>query len=111
MYALLEEDDPQNNPLIDWDFLNRCCVGFDREHMPTGANPDDNFKDYLLGTFTHEPKNPEWASEICGVAPDTIRGWQDKSVALAALPCSLGGLLPVFTMAKDGFMHFLRLVL
>lgn len=73
MYTLLEEDDPQTNPLIDWDFLNRCTIGFDREHMPAGANPDDNFKDYLLGTFTNDPKTPEWASKICGIAPETIR--------------------------------------
>lgn len=73
MYSLLEEDDPKSNSLIDWLFLERCTVGFDRDHMPAGANPDDNFKDYLLGTFTKEPKTPEWASKICGIAPDIIR--------------------------------------
>ncbi|NBJ70004.1 MULTISPECIES: molybdopterin-dependent oxidoreductase [Clostridia] len=73
MYTLLDEDDPKSNPLIDWDFLNRCTVGFDKEHMPKGANPKDNFKDYLLGTYDNEPKTPEWAAEICGVEPEKIR--------------------------------------
>jgi anaerobic dimethyl sulfoxide reductase subunit A len=73
MYTLLDEDEPMMNPLIDWDFLNRCTVGFDQDHMPSGADPMDNFKDYLLGTYDHQPKTPEWASEICGVSPVKIR--------------------------------------
>lgn len=72
-YVLIDEDDPAKNPLIDWDFLNRCTVGFDSEHMPEGGNPEDNFKDYVLGTYDGEPKTPEWASEICGVPPREIR--------------------------------------
>ncbi|MBM7854109.1 anaerobic dimethyl sulfoxide reductase subunit A [Desulfohalotomaculum tongense] len=72
-YTLITEDDPATNPLIDWDFLNRCTVGFDAEHMPAGANPQENFKDYVLGTYDGVPKTPEWASEICGVNPNTIR--------------------------------------
>ncbi|EOX2027930.1 molybdopterin-dependent oxidoreductase [Escherichia coli] len=104
MYALLEEDDPQNNPLIDWDFLNRCCVGFDREHMPTGANPDDNFKDYLLGTFTNEPKNPEWASEICGVAPDTIRGLA-RQIGGTRRVALLTGWAPARIHNGEGWVH------
>jgi anaerobic dimethyl sulfoxide reductase subunit A len=71
-YTLIKEDSPAN-PLIDWDFLNRCTVGFDAEHMPKGADPKDNFKDYVLGTYDGLPKTPEWASEICGVDPARIR--------------------------------------
>ncbi|HYF78998.1 MAG TPA: molybdopterin-dependent oxidoreductase, partial [Symbiobacteriaceae bacterium] len=72
-HTLLSEDDPKTNPLIDWDFLNRCTVGFDQEHLPKGADPKENFKDYLLGTYDGQPKNAEWASEICGVSADRIR--------------------------------------
>jgi anaerobic dimethyl sulfoxide reductase subunit A len=72
-YTLLKEDNPTMNPLIDWDFLNRCTVGFDVDHMPPGADPKDNIKDYILGTFDGQPKTPEWASEICGIDPKTIR--------------------------------------
>ena len=72
-HTLLTEDDPAANPLIDWDFLNRCTVGFDKEHMPEGADPKDNFKDYVLGTLDGQAKTPEWASQICGTPPDKIR--------------------------------------
>lgn len=72
-HTLLVEDDPETNPLIDWDFLHRCTVGFDKDHMPPGADPKENFKDYLLGTYDGQPKDAEWASEICGVKADRIR--------------------------------------
>ncbi len=61
------------NDLHDQAFLDKYCVGFDAEHMPDGADPKDNFKDYVLGTYDGTPKTPEWASEICGVPPETIR--------------------------------------
>lgn len=72
-YTMITEDDPEKNPLIDWDFLYRYTVGFDAEHMPEGADPAGNFKDYVLGTADGRPKTPEWAEEICGVSADEIR--------------------------------------
>jgi anaerobic dimethyl sulfoxide reductase subunit A len=72
-HTLIIEDDPDKNPLIDWDFLNRCTVGFNAENMPEGADPKENFKDYVLGTYDRTPKTAEWASEICGVPPARIR--------------------------------------
>src|SRR5690606_30834925 len=42
-YTLITEDDPETNPLIDWDFLDRCTIGFDEDHMPEDADPKDNF--------------------------------------------------------------------
>jgi anaerobic dimethyl sulfoxide reductase subunit A len=72
-YTLITEDDPIDNPLIDWDFLNRCTVGFDADHMPEGADPKENFQDYVLGTYDGLPKTPEWAAQICGTPPATIR--------------------------------------
>lgn len=79
-FTLLTEDNPDTNPLIDWDFLNRCTVGFDKDHMPEGADPKDNFVDYVLGTHDGQPKTPEWASEICGVPPEKIR-WLAREIA------------------------------
>jgi anaerobic dimethyl sulfoxide reductase subunit A len=72
-YVLLTEDNPISKPLIDWDFLKRCTIGFDSESMPEGEDPKGNFKDYVLGTYDGKPKTPEWASEICGVKPEKIR--------------------------------------
>lgn len=61
------------NNLHDQEFLDKYCVGFDAEHMPEGADPKENFKDYVLGTYDGEPKTPEWASKHCGTDPDVIR--------------------------------------
>ena len=71
-YVLLTED--EDGSLIDWDFLDRCCVGFDSAHMPDDARDDESFFDYLLGVRDGVPKTPEWAQAICGVAADTLRG-------------------------------------
>ena len=58
--------------VYDQDFLDTYCVGFDRYHMPSGAPREDNFKDYVLGTYDQTPKTPDWASKICGVSPEKI---------------------------------------
>ena len=57
------------NNLQDQEFLDKCTVGFDADHMPEGVDPKENFKDYVLGTYDGMPKTPEWASEICGTSP------------------------------------------
>lgn len=72
-YAVLVEDEANSGSLIDWDFLNTCCIGFDADHMPEGVDTSDNFKDYVLGVLDGEPKTPEWASTICGAPADVIR--------------------------------------
>ena len=56
----------------DQAFLDSHCIGFDAEHMPKGADPQDNFKDYVLGTYDGVSKNPAWASSICGVPKQRI---------------------------------------
>lgn len=63
------------NNLQDQEFLDTYCIGFDAEHMPEGADPKENFKDYVLGTYDGIPKTPAWASEICGTAVDTIESF------------------------------------
>ncbi|MGE0804141.1 MAG: molybdopterin-dependent oxidoreductase [Burkholderiaceae bacterium] len=73
IHTLLVEDDPVSNPLIDWDFLHRCTVGFDAEHMPEGADPAENFRDYVLGIHDGAAKDAEWAAAICGAPPERIR--------------------------------------
>jgi anaerobic dimethyl sulfoxide reductase subunit A len=66
------------NNLQDQEFLDKYCVGFDAEHMPEGADPKGNFKDYVLGTFDSVPKTPEWASEICGTPPEMIKSFAQE---------------------------------
>jgi len=89
MHTLLIEDNPENNPLIDWDFLHRCTVGFDAGHMPEGVDPTENFKDYLLGHKDNQARDALWASEICGIPADRIKTLareigRTKKVALLA---------------------------
>lgn len=85
-YVLITEDNPVSNPLIDWDFMNRCTIGFDKTSLPEGADPEENYKDYVLGLDkngklapeghkNYPAKTPEWASEICGVTPEKIRSF------------------------------------
>jgi anaerobic dimethyl sulfoxide reductase subunit A len=57
----------------DQDFLDRCTVGFDADHMPSGAKINENFKDYILGEYDGQPKTPEWASTICGTPVNAIK--------------------------------------
>lgn len=90
MHTLLIEDDPENNPLIDWDFLNRCTVGFDAEHMPESVDPSENFKDYILGKKDGKAKSAEWASEICGIPAERIK----------QLACEIGSTKKVALLAS-----------
>ena len=59
--------------LCDWDFLRRCCVGFDRASMPEGVDPTECYLSYLLGEKDGIPKTPEWAEPITGIPAGTIR--------------------------------------
>lgn len=99
-HTLLTEDDPVSNPLIDWDFLNRCTVGFDSEHMPEGANPSQNFKDYVLGKLDGLEKTPEWATEICGVPPKKIRALA-REIAMTQKVALLTAWAPARTNNSD----------
>ena len=62
------------NGLHDREFLDRCCIGFDKEHMPDGIDPSECYLSYLLGEKDGIAKTPEWAQPITGVPANTIRG-------------------------------------
>ena len=76
-YEMLQMDDQIGN-IVDWDFLNKYCVGFDLDHLPDDATIRECFKDYVLGSYDDEPKTAEWATEICGASVDDIRWIADK---------------------------------
>jgi trimethylamine-N-oxide reductase (cytochrome c) len=61
------------NGWFDQDYLDTHCVGFDEGTMPADADPKDNFKDYVLGTYDGQPKDAAWASPICGITEWTIK--------------------------------------
>lgn len=74
-YSMLQRD--QDGSLIDWDFLNRCTVGFDDRHMPADARTNESFRGYLLGEYDSTPKTPEWASQLCGTPVELIERFAD----------------------------------
>ena len=90
------------NDLHDQEFLDTYTVGFDADHMPEGADPNENFKDYVLGTFDGTPKTAEWASDICGVEVDVIKAlaYEMATTKPMALTCSRA---PARTSRGDQF--------
>ncbi len=58
--------------LHDKAFLDRCCIGFDGEHMPEGIDSSESYLSYLLGEKDGIVKTPQWAEKICAVPAETI---------------------------------------
>jgi anaerobic dimethyl sulfoxide reductase subunit A len=65
-YVLLTEG------LLDTNFINRYCLGWDSAHMPPGHETDESYSDYLLGARDGIRKTPEWAEAITAVPAATI---------------------------------------
>ena len=65
-YEMIQQD------VVDRDFLNTYCVGFDGDHMPSDAKLDENFQGYLMGDYDGVPKTAAWASAICGATEEDI---------------------------------------
>ncbi|MGI9411638.1 MAG: molybdopterin-dependent oxidoreductase, partial [Hyphomicrobiaceae bacterium] len=57
----------------------------DRAFLETHAIGYEKFRRYLLGEDDGQPKAPEWASPISGVAPDAIRDLARKMAAKRTL--------------------------
>ena len=74
-YSMISRD--RDGSLINWDFLNRCTVGFDADHMPDDASTQESFVDYVLGKSDGVPKTQEWASELCGTPVELIDRFAD----------------------------------
>ncbi len=58
--------------LHDRDFIDRCCIGFDKSQMPVGLENEESYHDYIFGTYDKVPKTPRWAEAITGVPAETI---------------------------------------
>ncbi|HWR41205.1 MAG TPA: molybdopterin-dependent oxidoreductase [Patescibacteria group bacterium] len=79
------------NHLLDQNFLDKYCVGFDADHMPAGADPKENFKDYVLGTYDGVAKTPQWAANICGVEAERIRRFAQEYATTKPAAIIAGG--------------------
>lgn len=59
--------------LVDHDFLDRCTIGFDEEHLPEGAPPLSSYKSYILGLGEDGiEKTPAWAAQLTGIPQGRI---------------------------------------
>ncbi len=59
--------------LVDQEFLDRYCIGYDSTTMPADLPEACSYKDYILGNGPdREPKTPDWAAPITGVPADRI---------------------------------------
>ncbi|MDO4291517.1 MAG: molybdopterin-dependent oxidoreductase, partial [Eggerthellaceae bacterium] len=74
-YSMVTRD--EGGSLVDWDFLARCTVGFDADHMPAGAEGAESFMDYLMGKSDGVAKTQAWASELCGTPVELIDRFAD----------------------------------
>ena len=90
------------NNLQDQEFLDKFTVGFDSGHMPEGADPKENFKDYVLGISDGIAKTPEWASQICGTNPEVIRSFAQE-IATTKPMAMLSSFAPARTYIGEQF--------
>jgi len=59
--------------LVDQNFLDRYCIGFDQASMPAGIPTGNSYKDHILGRGSDGTiKTPAWASKITGIPPERI---------------------------------------
>lgn len=74
--------------LLDREFLDRYCSGFDDAHLPPEAPARASYESYILGRGPDGvEKTPEWAEEITGVPAETIRRLA-REIATTK-PCSI----------------------
>lgn len=72
--------------MVDKDFLDAYCVGYDEATMPESAKGQNrSYKDYIMGTgYDKVAKTPEWAARITGISADAIKGLADEIAAADA---------------------------
>lgn len=59
--------------LVDQEFLDKYCVGYDEKTLPASAPKNGHYKAYILGEGPDGvAKTPEWASQITGIPADKI---------------------------------------
>ncbi|MDD2811929.1 MAG: molybdopterin-dependent oxidoreductase [Bacteroidales bacterium] len=58
--------------LVDREFIQTHCIGFDKTQMPKGLENEESYTDYILGNRDGIPKTPVWAAKITGVPAATI---------------------------------------
>jgi DmsA/YnfE family anaerobic dimethyl sulfoxide reductase A subunit len=100
--------------MVDQDFLDTYCVGYDEKTLPASAPKNSDYKSYILGKGADGvAKTPEWAAKICGVPAATIvrlareiggtrpvfisQGWSSQRQANGEQTCRAIAMLPILT--------------
>lgn len=79
-YVLITEN------LVDQEFLDRYCVGYDASTLPAGAPQNASYKDYILGMGPDGiAKTPAWASVITGAPRARIASFAREIAAAKRL--------------------------
>ena len=66
-YVLITQD------MVDRDFLDHYCQGYDQSTLPQGIPPNNSYKDYILGSGPDGlAKTPQWAATISGIPAERI---------------------------------------
>ncbi len=88
--------------LHDQGFCDRFVLGFDEDHLPSGAPAGSSYRSYLLGLADGVPKTPEWAAGITGMPADTIRRLAIE-IAMTKPAALQGGYAPGRTAFGEQF--------
>ena len=72
--------------LYDKDFVEKYCMGFDKNQMPEAYKNEETYKDYILGIKDGQPKTPQWAEDITSIPEhDIIRIAREYATAESAV--------------------------
>lgn len=81
-YVMIEEN------LVDQEFLDGYCIGYDEDTLPASAPAGASYKSYILGRGPDGvAKTPQWASSITGVPSSRIV--QLAREMATAKPCAI----------------------
>ncbi|TNG90428.1 dimethyl sulfoxide reductase subunit A [Pasteurellaceae bacterium USgator11] len=107
-YVLITEN------LIDQDFLDKYCIGYDEKTLPADAPANGHYKAYILGQGDDAiAKTPAWAAGITGIPADKIiklareigsikpcyisQGWGPQRQSNGELAARAIAMLPILT--------------
>jgi anaerobic dimethyl sulfoxide reductase subunit A len=107
-YVLIKEN------LVDQEFLDKYCVGYDEKTLPASAPANGYYKAYILGEGPDGvAKTPEWAAPITGIPVDRIvklaraigstkpccitQGWGPQRHANGEMTTRAIAMLPILT--------------
>ncbi|ACV21492.1 DMSO/selenate family reductase complex A subunit [Slackia heliotrinireducens] len=94
-YVLITED------MVDQDFLDTYCIGYDESTLPESAPAKSDYKSHILGEGPDgTAKTPAWASEITGI-PEQVISDLAHEIGTTQPCCIMQGLGPQRQMSGE----------